>query len=83
MQMTFVPLSTISEPRVNRENCLSLDRTVTFTPLRPANFSQKTYSVAFECPQNKHFLIEPGRFQLFLGDGPLLRKSYELLKPDC
>lgn len=47
MQMTFVHSSTISDLRVNHENCLSLDRTVTFTPLRSANYSNKTYSIAF------------------------------------
>ena len=47
MQMTFVPSSTISDPRVNHENWLSLDRIVTFTPLRPAIFSKKTYPIAF------------------------------------
>lgn len=47
MQMTFVLSSTISDPRVNHENWLSLDRIVTFTPLRPAIFSKKTYPIAF------------------------------------
>lgn len=76
MQMTFVPSSTISDPRVNHENCLSLDRIVTFTPLRPANFSKKTYPIAFAQKQ-AFFFIEPRRFQLFPGDGPVLIKSYD------